>query len=171
MVAYKQVGDTEASTPGQGTEEYRLIGGGDNAFPHEYSVGGWFKWNGAYSGWHSIFRLTINNKTDNQDASRLGDRVLNLWVHPNLNFYPATYSYTTMNMEGDANKNSAVSHGGINTQWHHIYYGYSKIQKRAYFQASFKSSSLPLDQPNTNHYWSEKFWFLLKDSRYPWLNG
>jgi hypothetical protein len=29
---------------GAGVEEYKTIGGGDNAFPQEYSVSGWFRW-------------------------------------------------------------------------------------------------------------------------------
>lgn len=70
LVAFKQVGDAEPSAPGRGQEEYRVIGGGENSFPHEYSVGGWFKWSGAYDGWHTIFRLTINNKPENLDAAR-----------------------------------------------------------------------------------------------------
>jgi len=81
---------------GQGAEVYTLIGGGENMFPPEYFVSGWFKWTGTYSGWHLAFRLTINNKPDNQDASRLGDRTLCTFLHPNLNYYPATYHYTNM---------------------------------------------------------------------------
>ena len=68
---------------------------------------GWFKWTGTYNGWHMIYRFTINNKPENQDASRLGDRTLALWANPNQHYYPATYSYVNMNMGGDGNKNDA----------------------------------------------------------------
>jgi hypothetical protein len=56
------------------------------------------------------YRFTINNLADNQDASRLGDRTLALFLHPNENYYPATYLYANMNMGGDANKWANVNH-------------------------------------------------------------
>ena len=65
-------------------------------FPPEYFVSGWFKWTGPYNGWHMAFRLTTNNKPDNSDASKLGDRTLSMFMHPNLNYYPATYHYVNM---------------------------------------------------------------------------
>ena len=71
------------STTGQGAEEWKTIGGGDYMFPTEYAVAGWFKWIGGSSGWYMSYRLTMNNKTDNQDASRLGDRALALFLHSN----------------------------------------------------------------------------------------
>jgi hypothetical protein len=77
-------------------------------FPHEYCVGGWFKWSGAFNGWHMMYRFTINNKPDNQDASRLGDRTLAVFFHPNMHYYPATYHYVNMNMGGDANRWDSV---------------------------------------------------------------
>lgn len=97
-------------------------------FPPEYSVSGWFKWTGPYNGWHLVFRLTTNNKPDNQDASRLGDRTLTIFDNPNQNYYPCTYHYANMNGAGEANRATAVLHGPLNTQWHFIYFGYSKAQ-------------------------------------------
>jgi len=102
-------------------------------FPPEYFVAGWFKWAGAYNGWHTQFRLTINNKPDNQDASRLGDRTLSVFLHPNLNYYPATYHYSNMQMGGDANRNDAIAHNGQNVQWHFVYFGYSRTTRRAFW--------------------------------------
>ena len=68
VVTIKQVDDVTDFAPGQGTEEYRAVGGADASFPHEYSVSGWFKWVGPYTAdWHLVFRLTNNNKPDNQD--------------------------------------------------------------------------------------------------------
>jgi len=84
------------SVPGEGTEEYKLVGGGDNMFPPEYFVAGWFKWSGPYVGWHMAYRLTMNNKADNSDASKLGDRTLSLFLHPNLHYYISTYHYSNM---------------------------------------------------------------------------
>jgi hypothetical protein len=65
IVAVNQAGAAFASVPGQGQEEYKVVGGGENVFPSEYSVGGWFKWAGAYNGWATMFRLTINDKPIN----------------------------------------------------------------------------------------------------------
>jgi hypothetical protein len=46
-----------------------------------------------------------------------------------------------------------------------MYFGYSKIAKRAFWYAQFKGGSIQKDYPATNHYWAEKFWFQLKDAR------
>ena len=75
-------------------------------FPPEYCVTGWFKWVGASTanGWHMTYRLTMNNKPDNQDASRLGDRTLALFTHSNNHYYPATYHYANMVMGGEPNR-------------------------------------------------------------------
>jgi hypothetical protein len=43
-VTIKQYGEAVNFIPKQGNEEYKPIGGGDNIFPTEYSVAGWFKW-------------------------------------------------------------------------------------------------------------------------------
>jgi hypothetical protein len=107
-VTLNQVSDVKDSKPGDASEDFKQLGGGENMFPHEYSVGGWFKWTGAFNGWHMMYRLTINNKPDNQDASRLGDRTLAVFFHPNMHYYPATYHYVNMNMGGDANRWDSV---------------------------------------------------------------
>ena len=75
------------------------------------------------------FRFTINNKPDNQDASRLGDRTLALFLHPNLNYYPATYHYANLNMGGEPNRWTSVAHNGAYSDWHFVYFGYSRINK------------------------------------------
>ena len=95
-------------------------------FPTEYSVSGWFKWMGSQSGWYMAYRLTMNNKVDNQDASRLGDRDLSVFLHSNQNYYPSTYTYTNANMGGDANRQDAINHMGQTNQWHFLYFGYSR---------------------------------------------
>lgn len=49
---------------GVGNEEYRVVNTEDTAFPHEYSVSGWWRWTGPYVGaWHNVFRLTANDKS------------------------------------------------------------------------------------------------------------
>jgi hypothetical protein len=171
-VTLRQItGDPVGIKPGDASEEYKQIGGGDNMFPPEYSVSGWFKWAGPYAGWHLVFRLTTNNKADNQDASRLGDRTITVFDHPNQHYYPVTYHYANMNAAGDANKHTPFKHDTQNQVWHYIYFGYSKAQQRAFFFVQFRTSSGNQDYPKTNHYWTEKFWFVLRDARYANFNG
>ena len=62
--------------------EWTIIGGGENAFPPEYSISGWFRWGGPYTvEWHLIFRLSIVQRTENQNSGRLGDRTLTAWAN------------------------------------------------------------------------------------------
>jgi hypothetical protein len=118
------------------------------------------------------YRLTMNNKPDNQDASRLGDRTLALFMHPNENYYPATYHYANMNMGGDANRWTNVPHNSQNRNWHFIYFGYSKANKQAYFVHLIPGQPPGVyNIPNTNHYFTEKFWFAVRDARYPTWSG
>ena len=115
IVTLVQSTDPETIQPGQGNEEYRVIGGDDKAFPTEYSVSGWYKWVGPYTAdWHLVFRLTMNNKPDNTDASKHGDRDLTIFANRNLNYYPCTYSYANMNAGGNTNIYQAINHAGIN---------------------------------------------------------
>lgn len=158
--------------PGQGSENYVAIGGDDYAFPDEYSVSGWWKWAGPLnpSDWPNVFRLTMNNKADNQNAQRLGDRVLQCHYQNNFYHFP-TYTYTNMVAGGNANSYQNIVHNNQHTEWHFIYFGYSKTQSRAYVNLVLKSGALQLDYPKHNHYWTERFWFVLIDSRYPNYNG
>jgi hypothetical protein len=75
----------------------------------------------------------MNNKPDNKDASLLGDRTLALFLHPNQNYYPATYHYANTNMGGDANRWTNVPHNSQNVNWHFTYFGYSKTLSQGYF--------------------------------------
>lgn len=47
-VVFNQISDPANIVPGVGAEEFKPIGGGENAFPSEYSVSGWFKWTGTF---------------------------------------------------------------------------------------------------------------------------
>jgi hypothetical protein len=158
--------------PGQGDENYKVIGGGDDSFPDEYSVSGWFKWVGDYKGaWHLVFRFTTNDKPDNQDASRLGDRTLTIFANNGQFYHCPTYTYVNMNAGGNANSVQNLAHQGLNVQWHFVYFGYSKSEKRAFVNVVLKSGALQLNYPNHNHYWTEKFFFVLRDARYPNFSG
>jgi hypothetical protein len=65
-----------------------------------------------------------------------------------------------------------MPHDNLHTAWHFIYYGYSKTEKRAFVYMSLRTGTKNLNYPNTNHYWTEKFYFVLgRDVRYPFWNG
>lgn len=74
-------------------------------------------------------------------------------------------------MGGDSNRYVAIPHGNQITQWHYIYFGYSRQSRRAYFYAQLKNSNLIKDFTNTNHYLAEKFFFVLKDTTQAFWNG
>jgi hypothetical protein len=122
-----QVSDAQSTKPGQGDEAYTVVGGDDKAFPLEYSVSGWYQWSGAFTAdWHLVFRLTINNKADNQDYQRLGDRTLTIFANKNNFYHCPTYTYTNMNAAGNANVVQNLAHGGLIQAWHYVYFGYSR---------------------------------------------
>lgn len=86
------------------TEEFPLVNTEDNKFPGEYAVSGWWKWEGNYiNDWHLIFRLTINNRKNNEDYKRLGDRTLAAFANIGKFYHFPTYTYESMNGEGNAN--------------------------------------------------------------------
>jgi hypothetical protein len=141
-------------------------------FPPEYSVSGWFKWVGDYKAeWHLVFRFTLNDKPDNQDLSRMGDRTLTIFAHKTLFYHATTYGYTNMNGAGNANVLQNYQHQNQITGWHFIYFGYSKAERRAFAYFQFKGGAATLNFPDLSHYWAEKFFFVLKDSRYQNYNG
>jgi hypothetical protein len=72
---------------------------------------------------------------------------------------------------GNANVYQNVQHQGIIVAWHFVYFGYSKAQSKAVLFTEFKSGTQRLEFANTNHYWAEKFFFVLRDSRYPNFQG
>jgi hypothetical protein len=76
-----------------------------------------------------------------------------------------------MNGAGDANINQNMVHQGYNQDWHFVYFGYSKAEQRAFAWISWRNGVQKLDFPKARHYWSEKFYFLLKDARYQFYSG
>ena len=113
-------------------EEYKLVGGGDKAFAVEYSVSGWFKKTDEYrADVHNVFRLTSNNKPENTDDKKLGDRTLAAFAHRAEILILATHTYKNLNGEGSPNVVQNVDHKGENQAWHYIYFGYSKPEQKA----------------------------------------
>jgi hypothetical protein len=76
-----------------------------------------------------------------------------------------------MNAAGNANIYTNINHAGLIQAWHFIYFGYSKAQKRAYFTTFLRSGVLNYNVPNANHYYAEKFFFVLRDARYANYQG
>jgi len=76
-----------------------------------------------------------------------------------------------MNGAGNANQVLNLQHQGSIAAWHFIYFGYSKAQRRAYVNLVLRTGAQQIDYTNTNHYWAEKFFFVLRDARYPNYNG
>jgi hypothetical protein len=74
----------------------------------------------------------MNNKADNQDASRFGDRTLSAWLNNGGFYHFPTYTYTDMNAGGNTNSVQNMPHDNLHQAWHFIYYGYSKTEKRAF---------------------------------------
>lgn len=107
--------ETTDSGPGRTPEDFKLIAGGDQSFPPEYSISGWFKWQGIYSADnHLIYRFTINNKPDNLDDKRLGDRTLAVFASRSQFYTAATYNYTNMNGAGNPSVQQNLNHQGFN---------------------------------------------------------
>lgn len=44
LVSLKTIRGSKRSIPTAGSLKEFELGGGDNAFPHEYAVSGWFRW-------------------------------------------------------------------------------------------------------------------------------
>lgn len=146
-----------------------MLGGGENSFPHEYSVSGWFKWAPhTVVPWRFCFRLTINEKAINNDYARLGDRVLALWLGSNVHLHWTTYTYTDLNGNGQPLTSGAdFQTGGQHFNWHFVYYGYSRTERKAYAYVKFPKEEKTFTFKDINHYLPEKFFLLFKDARYP----
>lgn len=76
-----------------------------------------------------VFRFTINNKDENADYRRLGDRTLSVFANKNDFLHFNTYNYTTMNGGGNANLIQNIQHSGAIMGWHFIYFGYSQAKR------------------------------------------
>lgn len=73
------------------------------AYPQEYGVAGWFKWEAIQKQpWHLAFRVTINDETINRNADLLGDRDLAAFVGTDAYAF-STYTYTNLNGAGNPN--------------------------------------------------------------------
>lgn len=113
-----------------------------------------------------LFRFTNNDKSENYDYQRLGDRTLAVWASKNELYQGTTYSYTGMAGQGDANIMSNLEHKGANKAWHLVYFGYSRPQRKAYLYLTFPSTTMNVEYKNINHYLAVKLFLTLRDQRY-----
>lgn len=81
LASAKVVNEPIEQTFNQGDVRGSEIGGGENAFPHDYSVSGWFRWTPMDNQreWHFAFRLTMNEPSMKEE-NILGSRDLSMWV-------------------------------------------------------------------------------------------
>lgn len=145
------------------------------AFPEEYAVSGWFKWTGEDpQPYHLLFRLTQNQAEQNGNSQKLGDRTLAAFAsfegEQSLLF--ATYSYTDLNNHGVPNVHQSVPHRqGIST-WHHIYFGYSRQERRALAMVWLPTGKVVVEFEQVNHFVSKQlFLYGAKDQFYPSYYG
>jgi hypothetical protein len=124
--------------------------------------------------WHIIFRLTVNERAINKNASYLGDRTLSAWVGTPFGgcLHFPTYTYTNLNGAGNANYYQNIAHKNRHNEWHFIYFAYSRKLRKSKVFVQFKGSKANLNY-NTNHYVPEKFYLWLgRDQHgYPHYSG
>lgn len=118
-----------------------------------------------------MVRLTIIDEETNQNDVILGDRDLAAFVgRDQLHF--ATYSYTNLNGEGNANVLQSMPHRDQLTQWHYVYFGYSRSLRRAFAFVEFHSGRAEADFTAVNHFLSQRqFLYVAKDAHYPSYSG
>lgn len=146
-------------------------------FPEEKAVSGWFRWQLPIprSGWFSTWRLTINDPATLTDHSKLGDRTLNCWYSADYRkYYFMTYSYTDNKGAGNPNiylPATDVSNNYYNNvpSWAFLYYGYSRVERKAYAYVKFNDFEVSYTFPNINHYLSNKYWIYVPN--YKWYNS
>lgn len=141
----------------------------------EYSVWGHFKWihTDAGLGWALLFRLSTTEPAIYNNAHTMGDRDLSVWVNQN-NFI----HFTTYNFNADAPDNNYYVNvpfdynADVRGKYFFLYYGYSKVEGKAYYYIRFDNGVVKEGSMPVNHF-VPKFAFLrlAKDEwHYAW-NG
>lgn len=161
----------------QGTEEYKVIGGVEDRFADQYSVSGWFKFSGVFTkgadqskpARQFVYRLTMNNKVENQDGQRIGDDLLTVVLNPDGTYQAVSYTYAGF-AKGSRLVRPVASDSMV-TSWHFIYFAYSKQQTQLTYNFVFKQVNKPNVLDKINHYFAPQFFFLIRDARNPNYNG
>lgn len=94
-----------------------------------------------------------------------------MWANWNNNYHLTCYNYVNMNGAGDNNQYKNYAHQKQIESWHYIHYGYSKTARKATAYLLFKAGPVRIDFTNTNHFYAEKYYFLLKDIWHGFYNG
>ncbi|CAD8140693.1 unnamed protein product [Paramecium octaurelia] len=140
--------------------------------PLEYAISGWVKWKPtAQAPWHNLFR--VNLKTPSTDAF-LGDRTLTCWIGTAEGgiLHMPTYTYTNMNGGGNNNFWKNIQHKGKINEWFYIYYGYSKIARKAYAFVKWTDGEDSLTFDDVNHYLAQTLYlFVGRDKHFPGHSG
>lgn len=104
----------------------------------------------------------------------LGDRDLAVWVGQGDGgvYSFSTYSYNDLNGNGNANIFQNVKLNKDISEWHFIYFGYSRKERKAAGYVQFTNRKEEISIPNLNHYVARQFLvYLAKDQFYPSYNG
>lgn len=93
-----------------------------------------------------------------------------MFVYPTY-FHFTTYSYANLNGAGNPNVHQNIP-STLHKQWHYIYYGYSRIQRKAYGYIKFLEGEGEITHANCNHYVTNQHYFTMeKDKFYPTLQS
>lgn len=105
-----------------------------------------------------MFRVTINGGRNNRNDESLGDRTLAAWVgtEPEGQISLSTYSYTNLKGEGNANVHQTVPHKNLINSWHHVYFAYSRKERKAVGLIQFATGKAEVSFKNINHFLSNK---------------
>lgn len=176
LSTFKVVEDIKQIAFSEKNVQPKTYGGKADSFPHEYSISGWFRFKPfpQQRPWHLAFRVTINNQRDLRNVGRLGDRDLSLWVGKPAGgiLHFTTYSYANMNGAGRVNFPQNVRHLGRHRRWHFVYFGYSKVESKAYAYVKFYDKEETKVWNKINHYYAEKYYLYAgKDQYYQAYNG
>lgn len=83
-----------------------------------------------------------------------------------------TYTYTNMVGGGNTNFWKNIQHKGRHTEWFYVYYGYSKVARRAYAFVKWTDGEDSLNWDDINHYLAFNLYlFVGRDKHFPGHNG
>jgi len=72
-----------------------------------------------------------------------------------------TYTYTDMNGNGNANLVKNIQHKNRHFTWHFVWFGYSRVERKARAYVKFLDGEEELVYDNVNHYIPEKLYLYL----------
>lgn len=76
-------------------------------------------------------------------------------------YHFTTYTYVNLNGAGNANVIVNINHGQMHSQWHFMYFGYSKALKKAYIYIKWIAGESENTNPDINHYLLNQHYFIL----------